>query len=422
MNPPPTVAQYLAKRGVQEPWQLSGTEGCGYLGAVVIPSLAEGDSLFATLESLAANPAELCARFLVVVVINQTEQAPETDALQNQQDLKRLAETNSHWPFPLAWVDACSPGRELPRKRGGVGLARKIGMDHALSCLDWNREPLLISLDADTLVEPSYLPCLCDHFARTNHGAAVLPIRHQPAANETHQLAIERYELFLRSYVLGLAVANSPYAFMTVGSAMACTAEAYLKCGGMNTRSAAEDFYFLDKLAKTCGVRQVNGTTVHPSPRASQRVPFGTGRSITTQLSGDTQVAFYPVMPFLILQQWLKLVSDNPAATADRLLADATKIDPDLGVFLTETGWLDTWPKLQRTHRQATARLTAFHGWFDGLKTLRLIHHLCDQAAPRSTQETVLVDLFALADLPCPTSLKAKLDTLRHHQNGTQCA
>ena len=35
---------------------------------------------------------------------------------------------------------------------------------------------------------------------------------------------------------------------------MACTAPAYAGMGGMNTRMAAEDFYFLQHLKKTSGI------------------------------------------------------------------------------------------------------------------------------------------------------------------------
>ena len=35
---------------------------------------------------------------------------------------------------------------------------------------------------------------------------------------------------------------------------MTCTAKSYVATGGMNRRMAGEDFYFLQKLAKTDGV------------------------------------------------------------------------------------------------------------------------------------------------------------------------
>ena len=83
---------------------------------------------------------------------------------------------------------------------------------------------------------------------------------------------------FCGAYVIGLSYAGSPYAFHAIGSTMSCTAEAYAAVRGMNRRTAAEDFHFLDKLAKLGRIGHIEKTTVFPSPRTSHRVPFGTGQ------------------------------------------------------------------------------------------------------------------------------------------------
>jgi hypothetical protein len=112
----------------------------------VIPALAESATLFATLSSLAANPPEMCERFLVLVVVNQGVDAPAADKADNLVTLKLLAAGDDPRlsRLRLAWVDAASPGLEMPVKGGGVGLARRIGLDLALSRLDpLNNDPLL---------------------------------------------------------------------------------------------------------------------------------------------------------------------------------------------------------------------------------------------------------------------------------------
>ena len=43
-------------------------------------------------------------------------------------------------------------------------------------------------------------------------------------------------------------------------------------------RIGVSDVYFLQQLHKTTRVDSLTGTIVHPSPRSSYRVPFGTGR------------------------------------------------------------------------------------------------------------------------------------------------
>ncbi|HLO27317.1 MAG TPA: hypothetical protein VK187_14500, partial [Geobacteraceae bacterium] len=73
------LATYLRDRAITGPWRIEGCTAAGFAGAVVIPALAEEENLFATLRSLSANPPELLARFLVVVVVNHREDAPSAD-------------------------------------------------------------------------------------------------------------------------------------------------------------------------------------------------------------------------------------------------------------------------------------------------------------------------------------------------------
>ena len=196
----------MASRAVQGPWQISGCQDKGFAGAVLIPALAEGANLFTTLRSLAANPPDLLRRFLVLVVVNQRTDARQQDQADNLVTLDRLAAKDPPLAqLQLAWVDAATKGMELPAKTGGVGLARKIGADLALPLLDYRTDdPLLIYLDADTLVRPDYLPAIARHFRHSRPGGAVIPFRHQQGHTAAGQEAIDSYELFLRSYVLGL--------------------------------------------------------------------------------------------------------------------------------------------------------------------------------------------------------------------------
>ncbi len=291
---PAHIAKYLETRGLDGPWNIIGIEREDFTGAVVIPALAESESLFTTLQCLAQNPPDVLSDFLILVVINHRGDAPLSDKLDNEVTLRRLAAGDSFLRgLQFAWVDAASNGHELPAK-GGVGLARKIGFDLALTRLHYRQaDPLLISLDADTLVRQDYLSSLRLHFQGAKVPGAVIPFCHQPGPIPEQDRAIRRYELFLRAYVLGLSRAGSPYAFHTVGSAMACRAGFYARMGGMNVRNAGEDFYFLQHLAKTGGIAQVKGTVVYPSARASKRVPFGTGRSVSRLLGKEEAAVLF---------------------------------------------------------------------------------------------------------------------------------
>jgi hypothetical protein len=418
---PVSIARYLDSRGIRGPWKIAGAEGSDFQGAIVIPSLAERKSLPAALASLAENPPDLLSRFLILTVVNHRTDASPADKTDNTETLGFLSGGKEIPPaLQIAWIDAASPGLELPAESGGVGLARKIGFDLALTRLSFEYSPpLLVSLDADTLVRPDYLPALCGHFQKAQEGGGVIPFCHQKGRTPAQEDAIRVYELFLRAYVLGLERAASPYAFHTVGSTIACRAEAYARMGGMNRRQAGEDFYFLQHLAKTVGVRKIFGTIVYPSPRVSRRVPFGTGPAVSRLLARESgAVLFYRPECFQILKEWLDLVSGNLDSNGDPLLAQAGCLSAGLGDFLVQNRFPANWEKLKTNFRNPAHLLRGFHQWFDGLKTLKLIHHLSAGPFPRGEGDSVMPRFLAWAGLEPAKGFAKQLSLLCRIQTG----
>ncbi|HOO90382.1 MAG TPA: hypothetical protein PLA74_06125, partial [Syntrophales bacterium] len=299
MTVPAAIEKYLKQYSVGARWRIVPGSFEGIDTVVVIPALAESDHIFRTLADLSENPPDQLTRTVVVCVVNNgDEETVSAEAFADNQYtlkiLRSLVEDNGdditkvrqsacidrirQSGLQVAYIDASSPGLEMPGKSAGVGFARKIGLDLSLELFDYDTDSikLLLCLDADTLVEPAYLAAVRDSFEKEQLTAAVIAFAHQEADSADEQAAICCYELFLRYYVLGLRWAASPYAFHSIGSTMACTAEAYAAVRGMNKRRAGEDFYFLDKLAKIGRVGRITATTVHPSARPSGRVPFGT--------------------------------------------------------------------------------------------------------------------------------------------------
>ncbi len=407
------LKKYLRTRALPSPWQLTGNERKDFSAAVVIPALAEEDSLPRTLAALARNPAAELSRTLVLIVINNRPTATKTQQQENQRTLKCL----QSYPLPelnLAWVDASSPGFELP-EREGVGMARKVGFDLALACLDWTCRPLLISLDADTLVDANYLPAIFAHFDASPKGGATIPFRHQPGETVAQEAAIRRYELYLRSYLFGLQQAGSPYAYHSIGSAFACAAEAYLAAGGMNRRQAAEDFYFLQQLAKTTGVEMLAGTVVRPSARFSARVPFGTGNAVQGQVEeGREAFKFTSTAAFQLLQAWLCAVEQGWECSAEELQRHARQLSAILADFLEELNFRRNWQKLQANHCARTQRIAAFHAWFDGLRTRQLLARLDeDKVCERPKLLTELLEWGGYMAKRCEGEQLETLETLQ---------
>lgn len=395
-----SLERYLAKRAIDfERWPLEGDAGRDVQQVVVIPALGERARLFGTLASLAQNPEYELARMLVIFVVNNRTKAHARaeDIEDNQETLAKLRGEDAG--VRLGIVDAASPGKELPEK-DGVGLARKIGMDWALRVFVEGEmaesEPgVILCLDADATVEPNYLEAVRHAMSGDDAWAGTVDFAHPMEGDEKQERAIVAYELFLRYYVEGLRQAGSPYAFHTIGSTMVCAAGAYAAVSGMNRRRAAEDFYFLQQLAKTGTVRTINETTLYPAARPSHRVPFGTGASVTQFLERDDDV--YPVLApecFGVLHQWLELIRRSLHANAGEILAESKGISPELAAFLKKTGFEVTWKRLQAHARDDVALAQQFHRWFDALKTLRLMHWLRDEAFGEADVVDVLCQML----------------------------
>jgi hypothetical protein len=425
------VAGYLLRHAEpdQRPFHAGSLEGIER--AVVIPALAEFDSLFAALASLAQNPPDALSRTLVLCVVNNRRRGAcdPADYRNNQATLTLLSalirggDVKGIEDLPaadvrliresglrLACVDASSEGYEMPDKGAGVGLARKIGMDKALRLFGPDGGAKLICcLDADTKVAADYLPQVARGFARAKGpAAAAVAYAHERPSDPELAAAILNYEIYLRYYVCSLQNAGSPYAFHTIGSAMAVTAGAYASVRGINRLEAAEDFYFLNKLAKVGPVARIDTTRVYPAARASARVPFGTGRRMIQSLAGehDGHRLYHPRI-FHVLAQWLAAVARDPDRSGSLICDEAAGICRALSDFLSARAFPDVWEKIRRNSRNVAFLTRQFHVWFDGFLTLKLIHWLNDRAFPPVTTEDGLRELFEGMGVTPPVPLRS---------------
>jgi len=398
--------KYLQKKAVTK--SLSGVfdRNRHYRRAVVIPALGEAEYLPATLRSLSANaPHSVLSETLILVIVNnkppQNHDGRSDTALRkyiqnNAQTLKWLETESKNTSLQLAWIDASSPGNELPAK-GGVGLARKIGCDSVLAYLhaSENSTPLnefiFFSLDADTLVSPNYLDAAGRELLASRQSGGTVSFKHQPAEIPEAQTAIDTYEIFLNHYVNGLRLAGSPYAFHTIGSCLCFTATGYIRANGFPaSRQAGEDFYFCVELIKTGGFHEISNVTVFPSSRISTRVPFGTGRRMADAiLTGKEELLFYDFRVFIALRELLAVVSGNLDKDAEHIYACIQ--DPVSRDFLEGRSFSKVWTQFRRQYRDDKNLLSAFHRWFDGFVTLKYIHHLTEHAWPRQPLESVLI-------------------------------
>jgi hypothetical protein len=93
--------------------------------------------------------------------------------------------------------------------------------------------------------------------------------------------------------------------------------------------------------------------------------------------------------------------------------AAARFLHPCLGDYLETTEFLSVWPRLQRQHRTPETFAAAFHGWFDGLKTRKLLHRLSSGPFPCQAAAEALPPLLAWAGLPAEADPLLQLALLR---------
>ena len=284
-------------------------------------------------------------------------------------------------------VDRFTTDRRLP-SRQGVGLARKIGADIALALIATGqvRHPFFAMMDADARLPADYFGRIAEIDPECS--AAVFPLWHEPSGQGDVDRATALYEIRLRYFQRGLQWAHSPYAFHTVGSTMVVHALCYAQVRGGPLRQAGEDFYLLGKLSKLRPLARLQGEPVRLHSRLSDRVPFGTG-SESAKLARGAELALYHPDCFAAVREVtreLQYLSEQRSPEKgfpdqERITELLSRMSPPVRGFLESQGARHAWPKFDAQAPNPAARLRRFHDWFDGFRTLKLIHHVRDRGA-----------------------------------------
>lgn len=405
MNIPKEITRYLSRQKI-DTWNIELKNKKLYSNVIIIPALDEYENIPKLLDSLSQNSKIHLPETLILVVVNNTYSAEQKIKNENQKLLKYLRSQINNTSINLGIIDASSKGKELSDKDGGVGLARKIGMDLALKLFDYanNKVKILIALDADCLVSENYLSTIIDGFNIKKYNAAVVNFEHIIPKEKENLAAIINYEIFLRYYVLALKYSKSYYSHLSVGSTIVCNAESYVKVGGMNKRKAGEDFYFLEKLRKITEIKKVAGATVFPSARISNRVPFGTGARIDRFLKkSKNEYLLYSVSNFEILKSWLNLYNSelqiNSPQQLTNILSKSEQINKFLNQYLIEENFVNTWEKILFNTKSDYQLNKQKINWMDGFRTLKLIHYLRDKEFPNQNMFKMLNELFSKMNL-----------------------
>jgi hypothetical protein len=415
MNSLPHFVQKYLEKNFNPTWKIEPLYEKTFDNIIVIPALAELNNVKLVIKSLAENDPKYISETLILFVINNTSSAESEIKSQNKSTITYLhnilnnninddlTEYIRSSGINLSYINASTQGYELPGKDGGVGLARKIGMDLSLKYFNYSTpgKRIMICTDADCTFEKNYITSIVDYFNMKNCGAAVINYEHSMTGSTDITRAIICYELYLRYYLLGLSYAGSLYAFHTIGSTMVCDHECYIKIGGMNKLKAAEDFYFLEKLSKITEIHTIRNTCVYPSPRPSFRVPFGTGQRVSRFLSKvRNEYLIYDPQSFIVLKHWLELLDSLTKLNLSTILSESKSINLHLYKFLEENNFVFFWEKIcvQNPSKQQMAKQKKF--WFDAFRTLKLIHYLRDNAYPLTNVFDAIDKMLEISGAP----------------------
>ncbi|MBK6264221.1 glycosyltransferase family 2 protein [Marivirga sp. S37H4] len=354
--------------------------------SVVIPVFKE-DNLIATLESL-DNCEPTTFPVEVILVINHPEDATQevkelSESVSEEINVFRSRKKSDFITFHLI------KAYDLPKKQAGVGLARKIGMDEASYRFNTNqRDGIIVCFDADSICESNYLKSIESHFLKNplSVGSSIHfehPIHKEGESN----LPIILYELHLRYYVQGLKYAQYPFAYHTIGSSMAVKSSVYQKQGGMNQRKAGEDFYFLHKIIPLGNFTNINSTKVIPSPRISDRVPFGTGRAMGEyEMDQKDLTSSYNFLIFKELKSFILQIEDD---------CFPSNCSQSIQHFITANNFEDSITKIRQQSKNKAHLRDRFFQWFNGFRVLKCVHFLRDHYYPNQALETGVMNLFS---------------------------
>ena len=374
------MTPYL-KKSALFPAQIFGAPHPDLNLVVVIPAYREED-LLTSLQSLAdCDPPSRAVE--IIVVLNDSKEDTKKVKKENQAMYQQACEwglTNSTATCKFHVLYHTN----LPAKHAGVGLARKIGLDEAVYRLAQagNQKGILSCYDADSSCDKNYLVELENHFARQPklQGCSIYfehPIKGDDFEENIYE-AIIAYELHLRYYIHAQRFMGFPYAFQTIGSSMAIRADAYQQQGGMNRKKAGEDFYFLHKFIPLGQFDELRTTRVIPSPRISERVPFGTGRAVGTLVQSEKALTTYAPQSFVDLKALFEKSEDlfriKPAALTILIAGFSEAVQE----FLVLIKFSEKLKEIQGNTTNLKNFEQRFFRWFNAFMVMKYLHFCRD--------------------------------------------
>jgi hypothetical protein len=315
----------------------------------------------------------------IIVVVNSYRISPEVVRQLNRQSYNELTDFSQNYSAPDFYLTVLLV-EDIPGHQTGAGLPRKTGMDEALKQFKKEENPqgIIVSLDADCTVRDNYLTEIYRCFKKYKLKSATIefhhPVEHWPEENALRQ-AGEVYEEYLRYYRSALEYTAYPYAYYTIGSAFAVTAQTYSQVGGMGKQQAGEDFYFLQKVFPLGATRFMDTTCVYPAARISDRVPFGTGPALSKMIEEKQIRKFsYQAAAFTELKIFFAAIDSFFKRPTQEIEKELHNLPSHLQTFLEEDGFLAKIEEINRHTANVNAFRKRFFNYFTAFKLLKYLN------------------------------------------------
>ncbi|MDD7417595.1 MAG: hypothetical protein PUK48_09535 [Spirochaetales bacterium] len=365
--------------------------------AVCIPAYNEYPNIIHTLQSLAVSSATCGVKVEAVVCVNNRGTSP-IETKQNNHYLVEMLHRISQNEFFVDESSTCGvritvldfTKNENQFKSGfGVGWARKIAMDYALE----RGAKVIACLDADTLVSTDYCGEL-ERFRREEMDFATMDFTHQEAESSELQEAINCYEFWMKDHSRKMEETGTPFHYMALGSLIVVSDSMYAQVGGMKNRLAGEDFYFIQETIKILLSRAKTedeflsivprlNCQVYPESRISERVLFGTGKSLALMNRTSKKVRFYLDSSYMQVRKFIEIFNEyNKKGLAidfkmQVLSGFENRLEKSTIQFLVQDRFFENWEKMiSNTKNNRLKNAVSFHCKFDGLKIIRMIHFI----------------------------------------------
>nr|MCR5698945.1 glycosyltransferase [Treponemataceae bacterium] len=362
-----------------------------------IPAYNEFPGIIETLQSLSLSSATCKVKVEAVICVNNRDDSP-IEIKQNNQYLVEMLHRISQNEFFVEENSTCgvkitvldfTDGENQFKKGYGVGWARKIAMDYALQ----GGAEVLACLDADTLVSLDYCGEL-ERFRKEKMDFATMDFIHQGAETSELQEAINCYEYWMKDHSKKLYETKTPFHYMALGSLIVVSDLLYCQIGGMKNRLAGEDFYFIQEAIKILLTRMKSieelrnavprlSCQVYPEARLSERVLFGTGKSLASMESGSKKVRFYLDSSYEQIRKFIEIFNEyNEKGLAldfkmQVLSGSENRLEKSTVQFLVQDRFFENWEKMIfNTKNNPLKNAVSFHCKFDGLKIIRMIHFI----------------------------------------------